>query len=146
MSHKANHSLGGKKLCGYYLSRAKARKANITLMPYNYIIDKKIRTNSKIETSNKIIIVDEAHNMEAVSEESSSHYLSRRIIKSAREELAEAKEKFEKEEDSIDLQITPRKIKTIIDGKSNLNALRQTSSCHSRSPINLPRQSKFEQP
>ncbi|CAG5110480.1 Oidioi.mRNA.OKI2018_I69.chr2.g4879.t1.cds [Oikopleura dioica] len=116
---KAN-SAEGKKVCGYYLSRGKARSADVLLMPYNYILEKKIRTNSKIETAQKIIIIDEAHNVEAVCEESSSHNLTRRIISMARDELGEAKIKFDKEKESIDIITTPRKIETIINGMKKL--------------------------
>lgn len=38
-------------------------------MPYNYLIDPKIRENFKIEYENSVIIMDEAHNIEKVAEE-----------------------------------------------------------------------------
>jgi len=41
-------------------------------MPYNYLIDPKIRENFKIAYENSIIILDEAHNIEKVSEEVAS--------------------------------------------------------------------------
>ena len=66
----------GKTICGYYLSRAKADTVEILLMPYNYILDTKIRRRNSFEFKNKILILDEAHNVEQVCEESSSHYLS----------------------------------------------------------------------
>ena len=37
-------------------------------MPYNYLIDPKIRENFKIDYRNSIIIMDEAHNVERVAE------------------------------------------------------------------------------
>jgi len=41
-------------------------------MPYNYLIDPKIRENFKINYENSVIILDEAHNVEKVSEEVAS--------------------------------------------------------------------------
>jgi Rad3-related DNA helicase len=41
-------------------------------MPYNYLIDPKIRENFKINYENSIIILDEAHNVEKVSEDVAS--------------------------------------------------------------------------
>lgn len=41
-------------------------------MPYNYLIDPKIRENFKIGYENSIIIMDEAHNVEKVAEDVAS--------------------------------------------------------------------------
>lgn len=41
-------------------------------MPYNYLIDPKIRENFKINYENSIIIMDEAHNVERVAEDVAS--------------------------------------------------------------------------
>ena len=41
-------------------------------MPYNYLIDPKIRENFKVGYENAIIIFDEAHNVEKVSEDVAS--------------------------------------------------------------------------
>jgi Rad3-related DNA helicase len=45
-------------------------------MPYNYLVDSKIRDNYKIEFSNSIIIIDEAHNIERVAEDVASFDIS----------------------------------------------------------------------
>ncbi|CAG5091765.1 Oidioi.mRNA.OKI2018_I69.PAR.g13234.t1.cds [Oikopleura dioica] len=73
-------------------------------MPYNYILDKKIKNNTKINTTQKIVIIDEAHNLEAVS----------------REELREAKIKYEKEESTVDLSLTPGIMNKVIEGIKKL--------------------------
>ena len=43
------HSLGiSRNFCPYYLNRMRAEKADIVLMPYNYIADARIRNRLKI--------------------------------------------------------------------------------------------------
>ena len=37
-------------------------------MPYNYLIDEKIRENFEIDWNNTILIFDEAHNVSSVAE------------------------------------------------------------------------------
>ena len=49
-------------------------------MPYNYLIDPKIRDNYKINFENSIIILDEAHNIEKVSEEVASFDLNMNLF------------------------------------------------------------------
>lgn len=41
-------------------------------MPYNYLVDARIRENYKIDFENSIIIIDEAHNIERVAEDVAS--------------------------------------------------------------------------
>jgi Rad3-related DNA helicase len=38
--------------------------ADIVVMPYNYLLDEKMRKMSGIEVENAIVIFDEAHNIE----------------------------------------------------------------------------------
>ena len=45
-------------------------------MPYNYLVDSKIRDNYKIDFENSIIIIDEAHNIERVAEDVASFDLN----------------------------------------------------------------------
>jgi len=45
-------------------------------MPYNYLIDPKIRENFKINYENSIIIFDEAHNIEKAAEDVASFEIS----------------------------------------------------------------------
>ena len=59
-------------MCPYYLQKNRAAFADIILMPYNYLIDPRIRDNYKIRFENAIIIIDEAHNIEKVAEDVAS--------------------------------------------------------------------------
>ncbi|CAG9585867.1 unnamed protein product [Danaus chrysippus] len=64
----------GKKLkcCPYYLSKELKQDADIIFMPYNYLLDPKSRRANGVELMNNIIILDEAHNVEKMCEESAS--------------------------------------------------------------------------
>ena len=67
------HKLGkAHVVCPYYLQKSRIQFSDLILMPYNYLIDPKIRENFKIDYRNSIIIMDEAHNVERVAEEVAS--------------------------------------------------------------------------
>jgi regulator of telomere elongation helicase 1 len=51
------------QFCPYYVVKERANFADIVFMPYNYLIDEKIRENYEIDWSNSILIFDEAHNI-----------------------------------------------------------------------------------
>ena len=71
------HALGLKhKICPYYMQKNRAQYSDLILMPYNYLVDSKIRDNYKIDFENSIIIIDEAHNIERVAEDVASFDLS----------------------------------------------------------------------
>lgn len=64
----------GKKFsaCPYYISKKKVKGSNILFMPYNYLIDPRIREANDINLCEAIVILDEAHNVNKVCEDSSS--------------------------------------------------------------------------
>lgn len=68
----------GKKLkcCPFYASKELMDDAEIIFMPYNYLLDPKMRKANKIDLQNTIIILDEAHNVEKMCEESASAVIS----------------------------------------------------------------------
>ncbi|RZF47024.1 hypothetical protein LSTR_LSTR013815 [Laodelphax striatellus] len=70
--------ISGRKVacCPYYLSREMHKNADIVFVPYNYLLDARIRDLQDIQLSNNVIILDEAHNVEKVCEESASFQLS----------------------------------------------------------------------
>lgn len=56
--------------CPYYASMMLRYDAEIIFLPYNYLLDPKIRDFSSIDFKNAIVILDEAHNVENVCEQS----------------------------------------------------------------------------
>lgn len=79
----------GKKLkcCPYYASKELMQNADIVFMPYNYLLDPKIRKANKVDLNNTIIILDEAHNVEKMCEESASTQISSSDIAVAIEDV-----------------------------------------------------------
>ena len=67
--------INGKKqnFCPFYQQIESAKTySDIAFMPYNYIFDEDINTIMGIDIENNIIIIDEAHNLRRVCEESKS--------------------------------------------------------------------------
>uniref|UniRef100_A0A034W2S9 Regulator of telomere elongation helicase 1 homolog n=2 Tax=Bactrocera dorsalis TaxID=27457 RepID=A0A034W2S9_BACDO len=60
------------KVCPYFASKELTSDADITFMPYNYLLDPKARKANKVDLNNTIVILDEAHNIEKICEESAS--------------------------------------------------------------------------
>lgn len=60
------------KCCPYFMSKEMIENADIVFMPYNYLIDPMARKANKVELHNTIVILDEAHNMEKICEDSVS--------------------------------------------------------------------------
>lgn len=61
----------GKKLecCPYFTAKHIAEKADIVFMPYNYLLDPRIREINQIDLRNAIVILDEAHNVAKICED-----------------------------------------------------------------------------
>ncbi|NWQ98261.1 RTEL1 helicase, partial [Burhinus bistriatus] len=62
--------------CPYYLSRSLKQQADIIFMPYNYLLDSKSRRAHNLDLKGTVVILDEAHNVEKLCEESSSFDLT----------------------------------------------------------------------
>lgn len=56
--------------CPYYMAKKIVPDADIVFMPYNYLFDPKIRNANQISLKNAIVIIDEAHNVESMCEDS----------------------------------------------------------------------------
>jgi regulator of telomere elongation helicase 1 len=59
-------------VCPYYLARERTKTAEITFLPYNYLIDPLARRHMSEELSGAVLIFDEAHNLDSVCAEASS--------------------------------------------------------------------------
>lgn len=61
--------------CPYYVVKDRAHAADIIFMPYNYLIDERIREKMGIQLENSILIFDEAHNVSQATEDVTSFEL-----------------------------------------------------------------------
>uniref|UniRef100_A0A915JCH2 Helicase ATP-binding domain-containing protein n=1 Tax=Romanomermis culicivorax TaxID=13658 RepID=A0A915JCH2_ROMCU len=93
----------GKKhrFCPYFKYREKSDVADLILMPYNYILDPRtlkfkyldfliVRKANKINLNDSILIIDEAHNLEKVCEESASVSFSTKDLAGCQKEAKQA--------------------------------------------------------
>lgn len=86
------HLIGQKyDCCPYFVSKKIAKSADIIFMPYNYLIDPRLRDaifdDNQIDLKNAIIILDEAHNVNVVCEQSASTFIKSSHIRKAIAEL-----------------------------------------------------------
>lgn len=98
----------GKKLkcCPYYLSKELKQDADIIFMPYNYLLDPKSRKANGVELMNNIIILDEAHNVEKMCEESASLQIRTTDVALCIDEITHVMRSFsENSEELIDSSI-----------------------------------------
>ncbi|XP_009997011.1 PREDICTED: regulator of telomere elongation helicase 1 [Chaetura pelagica] len=75
------------RTCPYYLSRSLKQQADIIFMPYNYLLDSKSRRAHNLDLKGTVVILDEAHNVEKLCEESASFDLSPYDLASALDAL-----------------------------------------------------------
>ncbi|CAM9796780.1 unnamed protein product, partial [Hapterophycus canaliculatus] len=74
------------EFCPFYLGRGQAPRAELVLMPYNYLLDPGTRRGIKINWNNAVVIFDEAHNLESVASDASSFELTSAQVAGAQEE------------------------------------------------------------
>ena len=74
-------------VCPYFLSRRVAEDCWVIVAPYQYIFNEAIRATVKLDINGKILIFDEAHNADKISQEVLSDTLSERGLKNAKKEL-----------------------------------------------------------
>ena len=69
------------KVCAYHYTLYSMNKYDIILMPYNYVLNPDIRDKVGLVLEKKVIIFDEAHNLERNFDHSCSFQLSLNDIK-----------------------------------------------------------------
>ena len=89
------HKLGRKhNFCPYYMSRELYQSADVIFMPYNYLLDHKIRSSLDIDYNGAVIIFDEAHNVQKLCEETASVSLTMQDIALAVQDIEHAVEEL----------------------------------------------------
>lgn len=87
--------------CPYYMSRELASNADIIFMPYNYLLDPRILKSFKINLIDSVVILDEAHNVEKVCEESASIQFASSDITNCINDIAHVMKMLNKDEDLL---------------------------------------------
>eukprot|EP00054_Salpingoeca_dolichothecata_P021038 m.133973 g.133973 ORF g.133973 m.133973 type:complete len:1046 (+) comp23848_c0_seq4:11-3148(+) len=70
------------RVCPYYLMRENLTTANLIFLPYQYLLDPKLRKSQNVQVNNSIIIFDEAHNIESTCESSASFDITPELLAS----------------------------------------------------------------
>ncbi len=129
--------------CPFYFQRKKKDAADIIFLPYNYIFTKKLISILNLDLNNSVLLIDEAHNIDSVCEDSFSCELSTKIIDGCLDDLKQVSllkdknseslsEKLDKKDskddflDMIDLKMLANNIKILTSIKlylKNLNIL-----------------------
>lgn len=65
-----------KMLCPYYMTRDMLKEATLVMCPYNYVLNPKVKGQMQLSLLGVVLIIDEAHNVEAIIRESTSFYHS----------------------------------------------------------------------
>lgn len=78
-----------KQFCPYYVSKDRIQGADIIFMPYNYLIEEKMRESFNLELANTVLIFDEAHNISPASEECLSFELKASQLDNISKELGD---------------------------------------------------------
>lgn len=76
-----------RNLCPYYLSRFFSKKCDVTVTPYPYVFNPMIRLSTGLDLENKVLILDEGHNIDQIGQDILSDTLSERGLAAALEEI-----------------------------------------------------------
>jgi len=74
-------------LCPYFLARRASKDSRVVVIPYAYVFDPHVRESSGIQLSDKILVLDEGHNIDRVGQEILSDSLNMSLIELATNEL-----------------------------------------------------------
>lgn len=86
------------KCCPYFLARELKQNADITFMPYNYLLDPKTRRSQGVDLQNQVILLDEAHNVEKTCEDAASLQISSTDIALCIDEITSVMKTMSEEE------------------------------------------------
>ena len=56
-------------VCPYFFSKQLTEKCEITILPFNYLLDWSLFENNHFDLKDAVIIFDQAHNIDKISEE-----------------------------------------------------------------------------
>ncbi len=75
------------RVCPYFLARRAAKTRRLTVCPYPYVFDPKIRLMTGLDLEGRTLVLDEGHNVDQVAQETLSDTLSDRSLAAASDEL-----------------------------------------------------------
>ncbi|CAL8080464.1 unnamed protein product [Orchesella dallaii] len=82
------------RFCPFFMSKELVADADLIFMPYNYLLDPKLRASHGVDLKGCIIILDEAHNITKVCEDSSSFDLKSSTIAQCMREITRSMNDF----------------------------------------------------
>ena len=74
-------------VCPYFLARLLSKESDVVVCPYPYVFNPMIRLTTGMDLEGKVLLLDEGHNVDKVSQDLLSDSLSERGLEAAAEEL-----------------------------------------------------------
>ncbi len=93
--------------------------ADIIFMPYNYLIDEKIRENYEVNYKGSIIIFDEGHNASSTAEDVSSFEIIGKTLETAIVELQKLQDERRVQDETMNLKSTEEDTDSLIQMTRN---------------------------
>lgn len=56
-------------MCPYYFAKSRLGSSDIVILPYQYLLDKRLRASLNFELKGSIVVFDEAHNIDKMCED-----------------------------------------------------------------------------
>lgn len=67
-------------MCAYFYSKQLTEKCEITILPFNYLLDWNLFEKNSIDLKDAVVIFDEAHNIDTLCEQGSDIRLTADIL------------------------------------------------------------------
>ena len=100
-------NLGKKEtFCPYFLERELKDKGDLVLLPYNYLMDGRVRDMLSLDIAGSILIYDEAHNIEHHSEDGCSFTLTLRDLEDCELDFKLLRQKIKQDDETKLTKIT----------------------------------------